>query len=113
MIEHVSLYYPPWVGTPHQEQQIQPICGDANVGDEDEEDDAGDEYPIFDLILGSVTAKYRGERGERRVVCHPQTGLAVAGELLGVDLAGGQHHRPRLPAASGAWPGGELVRSHF
>ena len=47
------------------------------------------------------------------MVCHPQTGLAVAGELLGVDLAGGQHHRPRLPAASGAWPGGELVRSQF
>ena len=112
MIELISLYYPPWVGASHQEQQIQPVCGDANVGDEDEEDDAGDEYPIFDLILGSVTAKYRGERRERRVMyCHPQTGLAVAGELLGVDLAGGQHHRPRLAATSGAWPGGELVRS--
>ena len=57
------------------------------------------------LISSGGPLHLNNERGEGRgeLYCHPQAPLAVAVDSLGVDLAGGQHHRPRLSAASGAW----------
>ena len=59
VIEQSSLCYPPWVGTSHQEHQIQPVCAHCAVGDDEEEDEAGDDGDNFDLLHRSVTSKHR------------------------------------------------------
>ena len=59
VIEHSSLCYPPWVGTSHQEHQIQPVCAHCTVGDDEEEYEAGDDGDYFDLLHRSVTSKHR------------------------------------------------------
>ena len=59
VIEQSSLCYPPWVGTSHQEHQIQPVCAHCAVGDDEEEYEAGDDGDYLDLLLRSVTSKHR------------------------------------------------------
>ena len=56
-IERSSLYYPAWVGTSHQEQQIYPVCSEADVDDDHEEDEAGDNGADSNLLRWSVTSK--------------------------------------------------------
>ena len=59
VIEQSSLCYPPWVVASIQEHQIQPVCAHCAVGDDEEEDEAGDDGDNFDLLLRSVTSKHR------------------------------------------------------
>ena len=40
--------------------------------------------------------------GTSHLYCHLQVSIAVAGDSLDVELAGGQHHRPWLSAPSRA-----------